>query len=123
MAKETKEERATRVARENEEYQAEQLRQWPGRMMDALERATGHSMEIAVRKGRFEVSYTDSYNDRSTQTFASIPENYNDWNAMEELEYALNNADRREEEYRRKQALRQSALGKLSKEEREELGV
>ena len=123
MARETKAEREARVARENEEYQAQQLAEWPARLMRNLERATGHAMEMTVVKGLFQVAWYDSYNDREVAQFKLTPDCYQDWSAMESLEWALDTADRREEEARRKAALRQSALSKLSKEEREELGL
>jgi len=123
MARETKAEREARVARENAEYHAAQLAAWPERMMKAMERASAHGMQLTVVKGLFQVEWNDTYGDRQVAQFLPVPESYNDWDAMEKLEWEVDNADRREEEYRRKQALRTSALSKLSKEEREELGL
>lgn len=123
MARETKAEREARVAAENAAYQAQQEAEWPARLMRNLERATGHAMTLTVVKGVFRVEWLDQWNDHQEAQFKLAPTEYADWDGMERLEYALSDADRREEEYRRKQALRASALSKLTKEEREELGL
>jgi hypothetical protein len=123
MARETKSESESRIERENAEHHAQQLAAWSDRMMKALGRATVHGMDLTVADGMFQVAWYDSYNDREVAHFLLTPASYNDWNAMVKLERALDCADRREEEYRRKQALRASALSKLSREEREELGL
>ena len=123
MARETKAEREAREERERVEYRAQQLAEWPARMMKNFERASNHSMELYVFNGMFQVSWNDSYGDRTTLEFNLTPNNYDDWSAMEDLEWALDKADREREESQRKAALRQSALSKLTKEEREELGL
>lgn len=123
MARETKAEREARVERENAEYHAAQVAAWPKRLMENLERATMHGWEVSVKAGKFEVSFYDSYNDRETKRFNYTASEYNDWDSMERLEWELDSADRREEEATRKANLRAAALSKLSKEEREELGL
>ena len=123
MARETKAQREERDKLELYRREQELLAEWPARLMCNLERATHHSMKLNVVEGRFRVVWLDQWNDQEESQFNLVPSEHADWSAMDKLEYALDDADRREEEYCRKQALRASAASKLTKEEREELGL
>ena len=127
MARETKAQREARMEEQRTQELNEMVAAWPARLMKNLERATGHAMKLYVVEGMFRVIWLDEWNDQEEVKFRLAPTDFNDWRAMDKLEYALYLADLREEQYRHKQELRTSALKKLketlTKEEREELGL
>ena len=123
MARETKAEREARERAERLAYEEEVIAMYPERLMSALERACKHGWDLSVEEGQFVVSYYDSYNDREQVKLPLVMLEYNPFSPIDDLESVLYSADEREAEYKRKQALRQSAIAKLTPEEREELGL
>ena len=123
MARETKAEREARERAERIAFEEEVIATYPERLMSALERCTKHGWDLCVEQGQFVVSYYDSYNDREQIKLPPVMLEYNPFSPIDDLEGALHSADEREAEYKRKQAIRQAALSKLTPEEREELGL
>lgn len=120
------------VARETQRLreQEEALAAWPERLMKNLERSSKQYWDIAVQNNRFVVAAKDSWGDLDEQRFGLIPTGRfemwnqdNDWYAMDELERMLDHAEAEQREQERKAAIRQGAIAKLTKEEREELGL
>lgn len=112
MAKETKAQREAR-------WEAEYL----PRLMAALEEATNkNNYELMVVDGKFKLRNRDveSWYD---PTWLSPTYSMNDFDVLEDLEFELNLARQAREEAERKLATRQAALAKLTKEEREALGL
>jgi hypothetical protein len=120
MAKETKAQRDARIAAEISTTLEEQKKTYFSKLMAALEEATTlNNYELTIRDGMF------SLRDRETAgaiTF-SVSFTENDWYALDNLSWELRvKADARdaaERNYR----LRQSALAKLSDDERKALGL
>lgn len=123
MARETKVEREAREQAERHAQEQEAMAIYPINLMLALERACKHGWDLAVENGKFVVGFYDDYNDRCTLELPPTMTVYDSWSPLDRLESELHSADLREAEYARKAALRQSAIAKLSKEEREELGL
>lgn len=119
MAKETKAQRMEREAREQEE-RLEQLRtEYFPKLMTTLERASKNDMQLFVRDGHF---YVCRGNESDSWAFpAEYTETSNNllWNLNYELE--LKEEAAREEE--RRYQVKQAALAKLTKEEKELLGL
>lgn len=122
MARETKAQRLEREAAERAAYEAEMAATYPQRLMAMLERATKVNFELTVEAGAFLLEDRDErdYNRRQVLTLE-----YNQANqeTLHELDWRVELKEEREREAQRKFQLRQAALAKLSKEEREELGL
>jgi hypothetical protein len=122
MARKTKAE----LAAEREAYEAarraEQVAAYPAKLMAALEEATTkNNYELTVKNGMFSLRDRDANTDLTLSLTMSYTEN--SWNALESLEWDLEQyADERANRERRA-ALKSSALSKLSNEEREVLGL
>ena len=121
---------AERKAAELAQRQAEErefAETYPTRLLALLARACADGMELTVSElfpevFEFVVSYNDRWGDRTERKFLQSA-NFSSYEAMDELTWALDvrEEERREEE--RKASLRLNALAKLTKEEREELGL
>ena len=101
-------------------YEAEQ---YPTRLMAALEAATTTlNFELTVRDGIFLVQ---DRNDRPvlSELWLSVTYNRNSQEDLERLEWAVKNALEERAEAERRWAVKQAALNKLSKEEKELLGL
>jgi antitoxin component of MazEF toxin-antitoxin module len=121
MARETKAQRLEREAAERAAYEAEQAATYPARLMEMLERATNQNFELEVREGMFVLTDRDDRRDRTVMlTLTYSTENQE---ALHELDWRVDMKEEAEREAARKAAVRQSALSKLSKEERELLGL
>jgi len=122
MARKTKAE----LQAEREEAQALQeaheFAQYPSRLMAALEEATTQSnYELEVRNNQFTLRDRDSR--RPETVFLTLTHTRDSREALDNLEWDLRGkAEAREEAERRRQA-RETALAKLTKEERELLGL
>lgn len=122
MARKTKAE----LAAEREAYEAarraEQVAAYPAKLMAALEEATTkNNYDLTVKNGMFSLRDRDANTDLTLSLTMSYTEN--SWNALESLEWDLEQyADERANRQRRA-ALKSSALSKLSNEEREVLGL
>ena len=121
---------AERKAAELAQRQAEErefAETYPARLLSLLARASADGMELYVNEllpGVFEyvVAYSDRYGDRTFRKFTTSA-CWSSYDAMDELTWALDTREKVRQEEQRKTALRLSALAKLSKEEREELGL
>jgi hypothetical protein len=123
MAKLTKEQRVAEQAVAKAAADAARQAEFPDVVWDLLLRveAAGGTVSVIARE-KFEVTLVDKYNDTTIFQIGmdSTPTNESVAGAIEwivyDLEIAIN-------ESKRKAAVRQSAISKLSKEEREELGL
>ena len=103
-----------RVARETAEY--------PAKLMAALEEATNlNNYELTVKNGMFSLRDRDASTDLTLSLTAAYTEN--SYNALENLEWDLREKAQEREQALRRYTMKQTALAKLSKEERELLGL
>ncbi len=103
-----------RVARETAEY--------PAKLMAALEEATNlNNYELTVKNGMFSLRDRDASTDLTLSLTAAYTEN--SYNALENLEWDLQEKAQEREQALRRYTMKQTALAKLSKEERELLGL
>ena len=122
MARKTKAE----LAAEREEAQALQeaheFAQYPSRLMLALEEATTkNNYELTVVNGMFSLRDRNSRSDLTLSL--TMVHTRNSQNALESLEWDLEQAAEERAESERRYALKQAALAKLSKEEKEVLNL
>lgn len=123
MPRETAKQRAERLIAEQSLLDAERSTQYLTKLMAALEEATVKSnYELTVRNGQFHLRDRDSDSWRSEVSFSPVYSS-SEWNALEELEWDLQRKDDERKEQERRHLLRQAALNKLSKEEKELLGL
>jgi hypothetical protein len=102
-----------RVARESAEY--------PTKLMAALEEATTkNNYELSVRNGMFSLRDRDS---RDATLSLTLSYTENSFNALESLEWDLNEKAEARAESERLSALRRQAFLKLSEEEQQALGL
>jgi hypothetical protein len=121
MARETKAERLVREELERAAYEAEMAATYPQRLMAMLERATKQNFELEVREGKFVLTDRDDHFDRVVElTLTYSTENQE---GLHELDWRVDMKEEAEREAARKAAVKQAALAKLSKEERELLGL
>jgi hypothetical protein len=123
MARKTKAE----LAAEREAYEAaqraEEERNYPAKLMAALEEATTkNNYELKVKDGMFELRDRDS-NDYDPTLSLTYQYNTHSQSALEDLEHDLAAKARERAESERRYAVKQAALAKLSEEERELLGL
>lgn len=119
-----------RVQQERERL-TQLAKEYPERLMKNLARATKLYFTLRVEDNEFVVSGLNEYNDEVTHRLVLEPRNNelvslffaDDLDRMESFEYFLNDAEFRAAEAERKSRLRTEALAKLSKEEREVLGL
>lgn len=129
-AQQRREEEAARKEAQRLIDEANALAAWPKRLMENLERATKLAMDITVEDGKFAVSGYTSWNDRITYRFGLTPttpyDQYypeNEWEHMEGLERHMNDLEATKREEERKRKAKETALAKLTKEDREALGI
>ncbi len=121
MARETKAERLAREAAEAAAFAAEQAATYPERLMAMLERATKANYELEVREAMFFLQDRDN---RRNQTVAlSLAYSKANEEALQELDWRVELKEEAEREALRRVNARNAALAKLSKEERELLGL
>jgi hypothetical protein len=102
-----------RVNRESAEY--------PAKLMAALEEATTkNNYELKVRDGLFNLRDRDS---RDSPLLLTLQYNVHSYNALEGLEYDLQEKAAERAESERLSALRRAAFAKLSEEEKNALGL
>ena len=125
MTRETKAQRREREEAEREAYleELEALRKetYPDQLLTLLERACKANFEITASNGMLQVADQDDRRD-----YVVLPINYiNAWCAdrLAGLERLIRDKEYIKQEDERKYQLRQSALAKLSEEERKELGL
>lgn len=121
MARETKAQRMEREAKEAELELAELQYSYPFRLMSTLERATKFNFTIEVVSGKFEMfdrdaSYPEVYK-------LGITYSHENEGQLAYLEWAIAEKEHEENAKRVKMELKNSALSKLTKEEKEALGL
>lgn len=121
MAKETKAARLLREENDRALYLAEQEATWPRRLMSLLQRAQLAHFELAVSDMTFLLYDRD---DRDQDTFVlDLEWSIDTDNTLSDVERRVEWKEEHEREANRKFFAKQSALAKLSKEERELLGL
>ena len=122
MARQTKAEQQAEREEAQALQEAHEFAQYPSRLMAALEEATTQSnYELEVRDSQFTLRDRDSR--RPETVFLTLTHTRDSREALDNLEWNLRGkAEEREEAERRRQA-RETALAKLTKEERELLGL
>lgn len=119
MAKETTSQRRVREALEEAAHLEQVKTEYLPALMDTLCRASFHGMELSASNGHFHVRRPgegDSW---------AFPPKYNTVasNLLWELNFELNLKEQEDLENERRYQVRKSALAKLTKEEKEILGV
>ncbi len=121
MAKETKLMREHRLAEEQLARVEEERVNYLPRLMRALETASKLNYALEVKEGKFVVY---DRNERKPESFHLTAEySETNQNRLSDLEWKVDYAAREQAEADRKFLVKQVALTKLSKEERELLGV
>ena len=123
MAKETKAERTARETAVREAMMEEQRATYPARLLAMLERAQDANFELRVKCGMYTLfDRDDSYSDVVLLVLTPF---YTDESeeVLDGLVWVLESKEEAEKEANRKQLARQTALAKLSKEEKELLGL
>lgn len=120
MARETKAERLAREAAMKAERLEQEKRDYFPNLMATLERASKYLFVLTVKDSKFVVQ---DVND--SRSFWTLSPEYNseDAEVMYDLNYELADYEAAEREAQRKMLVRQQALSKLNKEERELLGL
>ena len=121
MPRETKVELEAKEAREQDERQIDYSKAYPVRLMFELGRASKHMMDIYVKDGKFIVVCRHDDSERLELSYRICPMDWYD--PIESLHGYLNELDAEKAEADRKAILRSQALSKLTKEEKEELGL
>jgi hypothetical protein len=116
MAKETKAQREVRESEERGRSLVEQCRNYPVRLMALLQRAQNCNFELAVDGMYFRVYDRD---DRDYDVYVVGLEfsTDDDWN-LDNLEFVVREKEDAAREQERKRLARQTALNKLTTEER-----
>lgn len=118
MARETVAQRNARVQAEREAYQAAEETQYPTLLMDTLERASRLGWDLTVNNAQFVVS------DRGKANWAMTPLYTSESQAdLEALVYDVESEEERRVAEQARYLAKQTALAKLTKEERELLGL
>lgn len=121
MARKTKAEKLALQERERRRAMDQQINDYPALLMRILEFATEMNYELRVKEGQFVLHDRDgsSYDD------VVLTQTYSDESLyrIEMLEGLLECKAEQEREANRRLLVRQSALAKLSAEEREILGI
>lgn len=121
MTRVTKAQRLERHAAMEAAFAAEQAATYPQRLMAMLERATKTNFELTVKDGNFLLEDRD---DRRDGTIAlTLTYDNQDEEAIQELNWRVEMKEEAEREALRRVTVRNAALAKLSREERELLGL
>lgn len=122
MARETKAERLAREAREREERMEAARSMYPTNLMNLLERVSAEpTLTLTVKDGFFNVEdREDRYRKDYVLSYSYSP----DANAvLDDLTYKVDELEEERARAERRYLAKQAALNKLSKEERELLGL
>jgi len=123
MPRETKAQRLEREAAERAAREAEQAAQYLPKLMAALEEATKkNNYELTVVDGVFKLRDRDGESWVEAH-FLHPVYTQEDWDQLESLVWDLKMKAEARAEAERKYLVKQAALAKLSKEERELLGL
>jgi hypothetical protein len=121
MARETKAERLAREAAERAAYEAEVAATYPERLMAMLERAQNVDFDLTVRNGLFVLVNHDAW--RGEKVELSLEFSWDNENALDSLHRNVESKEAAREEVRRRAAMKETALSKLTAEERQVLGL
>jgi hypothetical protein len=121
MAKETKAERTLREGNERSMYLAEQEATYLPRLMAAMQRARAANFELEVQGMSFVLRNRNDRDYDANVLELEYSQSAND--TLDELEWQVKRVEEREAEANRKFLAKQCALAKLSKEEKELLGL
>lgn len=125
MARRTAAERQAEAARMQELSEqaraAQEAEEYPTRMMALLERASDVGFLITVDKQQFVVR--DLSNRYGTEFSFGLQYDRNSMGVLDSLEFDVSIVEAEQAEQRRLAELRNAALSKLTKEERQALGV
>ena len=120
MARETRAQREARWALEAEGQRKANSSAYLPRLMALFESARSEQFELRVENARFVL--VDFSRNNSKFSFAA-EYNDDDWSELERLQAELNYRNKERLEQERRVAAKQAALAKLTKEERELLGL
>lgn len=125
MAKETKAQRETREQAEMEYFREVEVTTYLQRLMDVMERACKHNFDLTVKNGKFFLYDRDlpDYMDQEGLFWLASTHSVADNDILEKLEFRVSFKAKEKEEANRILQLKRSALAKLSKEERNALGM
>lgn len=119
MAKETKAQRELRLEAERQARQEAMQADYPTLLLDTLERATKLNYELKVVEAKFVVREWNT-----SATWAMTPLYSEDsQDVLESLVYDVESEEEKRAEAERRYQAKQTALNKLTKEERELLGL
>ena len=119
MARETKSQRLARQEAEEASSQAKMIEEYPEQLMVILERAS-FFYEISVKEGAFQLRNSEDSSDRFT---FNVRYDTASQRNLEEIKWTLDMLEAEVRERERRAQIKQQALQKLSKEEREILGI
>lgn len=100
------------------EHERAMKEEYPTKLMTVLERASKHCMDIHVTNGRFLVDGTYGMG----KTFGPVFD-LDSYNELDDLEKRLDDLDIEVQRERQRMLLRQSALAKLTQDERDALDL
>ena len=120
MARETRAQREARWALEAEAQRKTNSNAYLSRLMELFEAASSESFELRVENARFVL--LDFSNSNAKFSFAYAYDD-DDWFELDRFEQELKYRKREREEQALRVAAKQAALAKLTKEERELLGL
>lgn len=100
------------------EHERAMKEEYPTKLMAALERASKHCMGIHVTNGRFLID--DTYG--AGYTFGLVFD-LDSYNELDDLEKTLDDRDAELQREKQRMTLRQSALAKLTQDERDALDL
>lgn len=122
MARETVAQRNARFAQEREARLAQEVTEYPQRLMKALEEATQkNNYELTVQANEFVLFDRDR--PRNPSSALTMAHTLTSQLELEKLEYDIESKAEERAEHERRYEVKQAALAKLTKEERELLNL
>lgn len=121
MARKTKAELAAEAEAYQQNVRAVEALTYPERLMAMLERAIKVNFELEVREGKFFLSDRDDR--RLVEVELTLVYSTENQEALHELDWRVDMKEEAEREAERRAQLRLTALNKLTREEREMLGL
>lgn len=125
MARETKAQKQARMQHEADQLRMKQVSEYSARLMSALEESAKFNFELTVKDGKFVVVDRDRSRANWTTDAVELTMDWSDETQMqlENLEFRVGMKAMVAAEAERVRLLKQNALNKLTKEEREALGL
>lgn len=119
MARKTKAEFAAEAEAYRARLEAEKASDYPIMLMTAIERSASVNYELTVKDAKFLVRDRNS----NARWILSLTYTYDDYEVLEQMIWDIEHEEAEIAERERKYKAKQEALAKLTKEERELLGV